>query len=104
MGDPQKKIRYSPRDVLIHPEKYKEEYGRIQNADLSYPIIIYNGNIVDGVHRLTKAKLLKKDKIKAYVFNGTLMKKFLINKNYDWNYVNSLETHDYITLFHKRFS
>jgi len=104
-GDPIKSILYSPLDVLKNPNKkqYKKEIQRIENADLKYPIIIYNNNIVDGVHRLTKANLQGKKKIKAYIFNSDLMKKFLINNNRDWEKVDNMEAYELIQLFHKRF-
>ncbi len=30
----------SPMDVLRNPDKYKDEYERIINSDLKYPIIV----------------------------------------------------------------
>lgn len=48
--DPVKNIYYSPNDVLQNPKMYKDEYLRIQNANLKYPIIIADNFIVDGVH------------------------------------------------------
>jgi glutaredoxin len=102
-GNPEKNISYSPKDVLENPKKYSEDYLRIKNAELNYPIIIINGNIVDGIHRLTKAYLLNKKNIKAYTFDGKILNKFLINKNGDWNKVNKLNIYDYIELFYKRF-
>jgi hypothetical protein len=41
-------------DKNNNPEKYYEEYNRINKANLNYPIIIDKNNIIDGVHRLTK--------------------------------------------------
>lgn len=42
----------------------------IQEADLSYPIIICSqGRIMDGMHRVGKAKILGKDKICAVQFD-----------------------------------
>lgn len=43
---------YSAYDVLLNPEKYKEDIQRLNNIDMSYPIIIYKNQIVDGVYRL----------------------------------------------------
>src|SRR3982750_1432259 len=56
-GDPSKKIFYSPIDVIANPKKYAKEIDRINAADLSYPIVMHRGNIIDGIHRLTKAHL-----------------------------------------------
>lgn len=96
--------RYSPIDVLREPEKYPEDYVRIQNADLKYPIIIdTNGDIVDGIHRLTKTYLLKRKTISAYVFGKTLMKKFKIGNSDEWDKVHDMEVSELIELYVKRF-
>jgi len=73
------------------------------NSNLKFPIVIANNNIVDGVHRLTKAYLQKKKEIKAYIFDGELLEKFLIDKNKNWDKVDKLNTYEYIELFFKRF-
>lgn len=50
-------------------ELSKLDPHRVQNASLDYPVIVapYKGRfvVVDGMHRLAKAKLLKKQQIKA---------------------------------------
>lgn len=102
-GNPKKNIFYSPNDVLQNPKKYKDDYERIKKANLKYPIILANNYIVDGVHRLTKAHLQKKKYIKAYIFEGDLLKKFLINNQRNWKYVDTLKVYDFIQLFHKKF-
>lgn len=73
------------------------------NSNLKYPIIIANNNIVDGVHRLTKAYLENRKYINSYIFNEDLLKKFLINKKLDWNKIDKLNTYDFIELFYKKF-
>ncbi len=104
-GDPKKNIYYSPMDVIKNPKnkKYANEMKRIKQADLKYPIILDGNNVVDGVHRLTKAYLSRKKKIKAYNFPKSLMNKFIIDRNKNWIKVDKLQTHDFIILFHKRF-
>lgn len=51
-----------PNDVLADPEKYKEEFDRTMRADLSHPLdIMWWKNrwlLLDGLHRLAKAKQL----------------------------------------------
>lgn len=103
-GDPTNAIEYSPLDVLKDPELYVRDMDRIDNANLSYPIIVHNTIIVDGVHRLTKATLSGKKYIKAYKFDDDLMKLFLIDKKGDWDKVDIMQTYHYIELFYKRFS
>jgi disulfide oxidoreductase YuzD len=100
-GEPSK--RYSPKDVLLNKTKYASEIKRIKEAELTYPIIVHNNNIVDGVHRLTKAVLQKNTTIKAYVFNDVLMRKFLVNSTGNWNKVQQIGMDEYIELFYKRF-
>lgn len=102
-GEPNKGIHFSPLDVLANPKKYKRNTERIENADLNYPIIVAGKYVVDGVHRLTKAVMQGKKKIKAYYFNKTIMRKFLIDKKRDWNRVNKMGTYEFIELFYKRF-
>ena len=104
-SDPKTKTYYSPLDVISDPKnkKYIEDFNRIHNSNLNYPIIIDNTNVIDGVHRLTKAHLLGKKKIKAYVFSKPLMKKFLIDRKRNWTKINNMQTYDYIKLFHQRF-
>jgi disulfide oxidoreductase YuzD len=104
-GNPSKGIFYSSMDVLNNSnnKKYSNEIKRIKEANLNYPIIIYNNNIVDGVHRLTKAYLENKKTIKAYIFKSDLMKKFLIDNNKNWLKVDNMQMYDYIKLFYKRF-
>ena len=104
--DPGKNIAYSAKDVIGNPKKYPDEYERILNANLSYPIIISaNNDVIDGVHRLTKAFLEKKKKIKAYIFDEKLMKKFKIaNKTKNiWEKIDKMQTYEFIDLYYKRF-
>ena len=54
-------------DIIKNPEKYKDEYQRTMKADFNYPIdIMWNKGrwlILDGLHRLMKAKILSMNKI-----------------------------------------
>lgn len=88
--------------VIENKDKYPEHYNRIMKADLSYPIIIDKHDaIIDGMHRLAKAFLLKKKTIGVYTFDDSLMKKFIVSKKAgkewtesDWNYFESLTIDD----------
>ncbi len=92
----------SINDVLKNPNKYRDDYDRINNANLKYPIIMdTKGNIFDGVHRYIKSKLLGKKIIKVYLFDDKLLNKFIINKT--GNYNTKLEINEYIELFYKNF-
>ena len=103
-GDPKNNLFYSPKQVLENPKKYKDEIKRINDAELKYPIIVYNNNIVDGVHRLSKSYLLNKKTIKAYIFDDNTIKNFIIDKNKDWNKVDKIQIYNYIELFIKKFN
>jgi len=89
-------------DVLNNPKKYKNDYDRINKANLKYPIIMdTKGNIFDGVHRYIKSKLLNKKIIKVYIFDDKLLNKFIINKSGNYNV--KIEINEYIELFYKQF-
>lgn len=51
----------TPYEVLNNPDVYVEEFERIQNANLDYPLdIMFWKNkwlLLDGLHRLAKAKV-----------------------------------------------
>ena len=71
----------SVNDVLNNPKKYKDDYSRINKANLKYPIIMdIKGNIFDGVHRYIKSKLLNKKSIKAYIFDNELLNTCMTNE------------------------
>ena len=60
-----------PNEVLKYPGAYGHHYDRIRRADMSYPIIMYNGivesrkgerfflshMVLDGYHRLSRSKM-----------------------------------------------
>jgi hypothetical protein len=98
---------YSPSDILKHPErkKYTDNIQRMKDADLSYPIFITSKHqIIDGYHRFLKAVKEKKSSINAYIFDGALMKKFIVNKELDYPAVHQqMGIHDLLELYAKRF-
>ena len=59
------------KEVIENPEKYKEEYERTMKADLKYPIDIMENKgrwlILDGLHRLMKAYVLKMEKVNVRI-------------------------------------
>ena len=58
-----------PSQVMQEPEKYKEEYDRTMNCNLDYPLDIMQNKgrwlLLDGLHRLVKAKILDIKKIRV---------------------------------------
>lgn len=57
----------TPQEVLTNPDAHEEEYERTMKADLSHPIDIMENKgrwlILDGLHRLMKASILKMEKV-----------------------------------------
>jgi disulfide oxidoreductase YuzD len=95
--------KYSPIDVLKNPLNHDHDMDKIKNAELKYPIIIHNDNIIDGMHRLSKAYLQRKTHLKAYIFSDALMKKFLVSNKGDYTKLEGLEVHHFIEMFNDRF-
>jgi len=59
----------SPNEVINNPEKFKKEYERTMKVDMSHPIDIMMNKgrwlILDGLHRLVRAKIQGEDKVKV---------------------------------------
>ena len=98
---------YSPEDVLQHPDKkkYAENIQRMKEADISYPIFVTSKHqIIDGYHRFLKAVEMKESSIKAYVFEPTLMRKFIINKELNYPAVHQrMAIHELLEIYARRF-
>lgn len=66
-----KRYNLTPNQVLNDSKKYQEQYERIMNSDISYPIDIMENKgklvILDGLHRLTKCKILRMTKVKVRI-------------------------------------
>jgi hypothetical protein len=71
--------KYGWRDVLANPEKYPSDMGRIRKANLTYPVLLHNGIVVDGIHRLVKAKQTGKT-ISSVTLSKADMDQALVNK------------------------
>lgn len=61
----------SPNDVMnTSRDKFLEHWRRIEDCDLSYPIIIMDeNNVIDGMHRLSKLYLLGADVVECKRIN-----------------------------------
>jgi hypothetical protein len=97
---------WSPMTVInnMDKKKYAKNAERIEKANMTYPIIIAGGRIVDGYHRAAKAYLKGTKQMKAYVFDAALMRKFILNK--DMNFVKvhqHTSIRDILELWTKRF-
>ncbi len=86
----------SPEMVLNNPVEHPDEYMRIKNADLGYPIILdSNYDFLDGLHRITKAYSEKREYIMAYIIDIKLLKYTKIAKNlYENKQLIQKMTHD----------
>jgi hypothetical protein len=60
---------FKPVWMLKNPDKYPERVKRVMGSDLQYPldIVFWKGKwlLLDGLHRLVKAKMLGQDKVKV---------------------------------------
>jgi len=58
-----------PQEVIDNPQEHKKEYERTMRADLKYPIDVMENKgrllILDGLHRLTKAKIIGIDTVQV---------------------------------------
>lgn len=81
-------------------KKYKADYDRIVNADMSYPVIMAKNMLIDGAHRVAKSFLNKDGYIKAYVLDAATFRKFRIAKVKE---ADTIITSDLIQRFMKNF-
>jgi len=67
----------SPNQVLANPKKHRTEYERTMKSDLKYPIdIMFNKRrwlVLDGLHRLVKAKALGMKKVEVRKIPRTMI-------------------------------
>ena len=83
-------VKLDPKEIKYNFEGRIEDEGetnkRVMKADLSYPILVVKNEddeifaLLDGTHRLQKALLQNKKKIKAKVFDKEELKKFKVDK------------------------
>jgi hypothetical protein len=76
----------TPRQLLKNPSLSPHHVRRVNISNLSYPILVYDNNgdldILDGLHRLCKSILMKKETIQVkYVTKNILMKTRLVNNH-----------------------
>lgn len=69
----------TPNQVIKNPYVSPNDFCKIINANLSYPIIIHDNNgdldVLDGLHRLAKTVILKQKTINVkYATNNNLLK------------------------------
>lgn len=70
----------SPFMVIQNPSKYPEHWSRIQKADLRYAILVNStgDDVFDGLHRLSKAFVNRKENIKTKIVTRDILQKALI--------------------------
>lgn len=59
---------------LSELEKHPEHCERLMKAKLSYPVYVYGNSVIDGYHRLIKAKLTGLKKITYYKVTAQVLK------------------------------
>ena len=91
----------SPRMVYNDPNM-KDEWERILVADLNYPIMVAaaSGKIIDGYHRLLKAKWLGQPTIMVFLIPPGMMTSCLLTNTGNVGWVqNELQIHEVIEMF-----
>jgi len=80
-GDPYTGKWWGPTQVLKDPTKYKEDYDRIKNADLRYPILMTEKfEVIDGNHRITKSFMERKKSIRVRIIPRKILKELIVHK------------------------
>jgi len=77
-----KKYAITPNQVINDPKRYDDHYNRILQSHLEYPMEIVKNQtnkweILDGLHRLVKAKILGFKKVKVRKISKTQFKRLL---------------------------
>lgn len=77
-----KKYAITPNQVIRNKRKYRYQYNRIMNSDLRFPIDVAKNKkgkweILDGLHRLVKAKILGLTKVNVRKISPAQLKELL---------------------------
>jgi len=77
-----KKYAITPNQVIKNKTKYKYHYDRVVNANAKFPIDITKNKkgkweILDGLHRLTKAKIAGLTKVNVRKVSASQLKELL---------------------------
>jgi hypothetical protein len=100
---------YSPQQLLNDPsnKKYKEDFKRINDSNLKYPIIIIKSKsdftVSNGYHRIVKAKQLGKKEINSFVFDFKTLEKFYLGSEKDYDEIINMPIFELIDIFVSRF-
>ena len=69
----------TPNTVLANPDAHAEHWNCISSADLSFPILIFthatNTEVVDGMHRLARALVEKRETIDVRIPSRDIMER-----------------------------
>jgi hypothetical protein len=93
--------KITPRQVLVDPVKYADHFSRIKDADLSYPIMVYEKAeqiapnierrfVIDGIHRVCKACLNGNTQISVIYIPQEIMAMTFIGKANEPNRYSSI--------------
>ncbi len=77
-----KKYAITPNQVIKNKTKYKYQYNRIMNSNLKFPIDVTKNKkgrweILDGLYRLVKAKVLGLTKVNVRKISASQLKELL---------------------------
>jgi disulfide oxidoreductase YuzD len=100
---------YSPQQLLNDPsnKKYKEDFKRINESNLKYPIIIIKSksdfSVANGYHRIVKAKQIGKKEISSFIFDFKTLEKFYLGPEKNYDEIIDMPIFELILLFVNRF-
>jgi hypothetical protein len=100
---------FCPQQLLNDPSnrKYKEDFKRINESNLKYPIIIIKSksdfSVANGYHRIVKAKQIGKKEISSYIFDFKTLEKFYLGPEKDYDEIIDMPIFELILLFVNRF-
>jgi hypothetical protein len=87
--------KYNPKTVMNdESSRFAYDKKRINQSELKYPIIVCDGYVIDGMHRLAKAYSYKHTIINAYIINHDLLSKFLISVDLSDKGIKTVENYD----------
>lgn len=72
--------KVSPNDVIKNPTKHKRRYNRIKKSNYKLPVVICDGILVDGYHRLANAFLDGRSRISAYLITEEVLQPFAVGR------------------------
>ena len=91
----------APVEVLLHPEKHKDDHAAIMASNLKYPILFTGKEVVDGYHRIAKTMMLGLPTILAIYVPDKVWRSCYLTKHVDD--VDNMTAYGIMELYDTRF-